>query len=265
MTDRGCDRFDEVGPLVAVGAATPKEAQALETHLGEGCAACAVAQRDWRETAARLAGVLPPVTPPASIKTQLLETIVQENAVSPVRRSHRSGPTARGIWPWAAGWAMAAALALVLVYNLDLQRKTAARNVAELQTLSRALSDKESALQFVEARQTHTVWLKGQDRAPKTLGKVFWNPEANAGLLVAFDLPSPPPGKVYQLWAVHPNSPPVNAGIFSPDANGTGTLNVKPLPDPKRNVDYFAVTDEPAGGSPKPTGSVFLKGIPMAF
>ena len=54
-------------------------------------------------------------------------------------------------------------------------------------------------------------------------------------------------------------SAPVSAGVFTVDPKGTGSLRVPPLPGVSR-VDVFAVTLEPEGGAPAPTGAMYLAG-----
>src|SRR5262249_3847532 len=153
------------------------------------------ALRDFRETAARLAEALPPVVPPPAVRARLLDAIAREAAVAPSRPTAR--PLAaflrapRSAWPWA-GWALAAAMALGLIGSLYVQQKTRAGYENERLALQQALGEKERALQLIEARSTHTVWLKGSPQEAKTVGKIFWNPEVNSGFLVGFDLPAPP-------------------------------------------------------------------------
>ena len=68
-----------------------------------------------------------------------------------------------------------------------------------------------------------------------------------------------PAGKTYQLWAIAGKNPPVSAGVFGVDAKGTGGLRVAPLSGVGK-VDVFAVTLEPAGGLPAPSGEMYLAG-----
>ncbi|MBI3608520.1 MAG: anti-sigma factor [Nitrospirae bacterium] len=263
MTAQGCERFEDLCLLTAAGSATPDEERALSAHLVEGCAACEGAQRELGETAARLAQALPPIAPPPLVKDRLMEAIGREKGVRPFRSLVAPVIPSRIIprlaWPWAAGWGFAAVLGILLVWNSDVHRKVVARQTAELETLHLALAQKEEALRLIEAKHTQTVRLTGLDPSPKAFGRIFWNPEANAGLLFAFDLPPLPEGKVYQLWAIQ-GAAPVDAGIFTPDQRGVGSLRVKALPEPAKTVGVFAITIEPAGGSRQPTGSMYLKG-----
>jgi anti-sigma-K factor RskA len=47
--------------------------------------------------------------------------------------------------------------------------------------------------------------------------------------------------------------------VFTVDASGTGSLAVRPLPG-VASVNAFAVTLEPAGGLPAPSGAMYLLG-----
>lgn len=268
MTNLGCNRFEEICTLVAAGAATPEEEQALQAHLAEGCSACTAAHHELREAAARLTETLPPIAPPPAVRARLLDAIEREGEVAPgssaVRPSAQRRYTARLAWPWAAGWALAAAMGLILILDMDTQRKEAHRHASELETVRRVLTETEETLRLVQARQTQLARLAGLSPSPTAFGKVFWNPQANAGILIAFDLPPLAPGKVYQLWAIQ-GAAPVDAGIFLPDPKGTGALKIKPLPDPRKSVQLFAITIEPTGGSSQPTGEMYLRGTPVSF
>ena len=80
------------------------------------------------------------------------------------------------------------------------------------------------------------------------------------GLLVATDLPRAPEGKVYELWAIAAGKPHP-AGLFAVDAEGRGRVRLSPL-EGVSEVEAFAVTLEPQGGVPAPTGPVYLVSKP---
>jgi anti-sigma-K factor RskA len=87
---------------------------------------------------------------------------------------------------------------------------------------------------------------------------MMWHATAG-GVFVAAGLPAAPAGKAYQLWAIAGSDAPVSAGVFSVDASGAGSLAVRPLPG-VATVSAFAVTLEPAGGLPAPSGEIYLHG-----
>jgi anti-sigma-K factor RskA len=74
------------------------------------------------------------------------------------------------------------------------------------------------------------------------------------------NLPAAPEGRVYQVWVVTANAP-VSAGLLTPDASGSGSAYFETAPDIPPPV-AVAVTLEPAGGVPAPTGERYLIGTP---
>jgi anti-sigma-K factor RskA len=87
---------------------------------------------------------------------------------------------------------------------------------------------------------------------------MMWHAKAG-GVFVATGLPAAPEGKTYQLWAIAGGSAPVSAGVFTVDTSGAGSLSVRPLPG-VATVNAFAVTLEPVGGLPAPSGEMYLLG-----
>src|SRR5205814_116823 len=98
-------------------------------------------------------------------------------------------------------------------------------------------------------------WVAGLEPRRQAQGRLIWNARAG-GLLVAADLPPPPAGKVYELWAIA-GGKPLPAGLFTVDAEGKGSLAVAPLSG-VATVEVFAVTLEPAEGVQSPTGAMYL-------
>lgn len=69
--------------------------------------------------------------------------------------------------------------------------------------------------------------------------------------LVVNDLRQPPSGTVYEVWLTRAGRPPMPAhALFDVSATGAAKVSV---PGDLRGVSQVLVTQEPAGGSPKPT------------
>ena len=68
-----------------------------------------------------------------------------------------------------------------------------------------------------------------------------------------------PAGRTYQVWIIVGETP-VGAGFLKPDASGTSEA-VFSAPDRSANAAAFAVTLEPDGGVPAPTGDKYLVGL----
>jgi hypothetical protein len=178
-------------------------------------------------------------------------------------------------WFWASGWAFAVFFGLAFFWNMNqsvqkeslfateisrLQSKMTEKEgqfTAQLHHLEAEKREAESALRLIEGKATYNVRLSGE--TPDAFARIIWNPETNSGLIFSFGLPTPPAGKAYQLWAIQ-NNLPVSAGVFHPHVPGESLLKVKPLPDPTQTIQLFAITLEPQGGSPAPTGAIYLKG-----
>ena len=81
---------------------------------------------------------------------------------------------------------------------------------------------------------------------PGASTKVYWNEDKQTNYLDVINLPPPPTGKQYQLWAIVEGTP-VDMGVF--DISPTDTLVPAPF---IANPAAFAITLEDLGGSPTP-------------
>lgn len=108
---------------------------------------------------------------------------------------------------------------------------------------------------FLNKDNVH-VRMDGEAISPESYANVFWNKNTNAVFISVDNLPEPPHGHQYQLWAIKPGLAPIDAGIF--DHN----LLVQELKVIKGNVAAFAVTLEKEGGTPNATvEKTFVKGF----
>ena len=105
-------------------------------------------------------------------------------------------------------------------------------------------------------RDVIRVDLKGQAPAAQAIGRAFYSPSRGV-LFTANGLPALPGSQVYQLWVVTRSGQPVSAGLLAPDAEGRALVLAEPAPE---SPAAFAVTVEPAGGVPAPTGARVLLG-----
>jgi hypothetical protein len=120
------------------------------------------------------------------------------------------------------------------------------------------LREQWDMLTLIVSPGAHSVDLVGTPAASLARGKLFFDPDASMAAMVVTDLPSPPPGQVYQLWLIR-NGQRTNGGIFRVGSAGKGYLLVK-APQNLGSYRAVGVTNEPAGGSPGPTGTKVLGG-----
>jgi hypothetical protein len=101
------------------------------------------------------------------------------------------------------------------------------------------------------------VTLAASDMAKGASGVLLYNPVTQKVWLYSANLPECPAGTAYQLWAI--DQKPVSIGTFHIDAGEMAHLLVKRMPDFEK-TRKFAVSLEPAGGRPQPSGPIYLAG-----
>jgi len=88
---------------------------------------------------------------------------------------------------------------------------------------------------------------------------VAWTPYRNEGVVSLQNCPAPPGGHDYQLWVLDPAAEaPLNAGLITPET-GSQRFAVKAVNTPGPG---FAISLEPTGGSPEPTGPILFAVAP---
>lgn len=251
------DRHEELLSLAALGVPLADDAAEYERLLEERCAVCEGLLPELREAAAALGATAPPRRPRPALRAELIA------ALGPARRPARPN-SAR------AGWAFAAAAAFLFVMiGLDDARLRRQREElrARNSELARSVDASRSELarrdlraRVLESDDVKMLFLGGHGPQPGARAKVFWSPAAKRGVLVAAHLEPLPPDRQYQLW-VFVDGKPVDAGVFDVDPSGKTLFESKDL-SAVRTAENFAVTVEPRGGLPQPSGPIVLIGSP---
>ena len=123
----------------------------------------------------------------------------------------------------------------------------------------RRLQDARDIAGLITARDTITVTLAPQPAMPQGTAHVMYNSKMGM-LMYEGQIPPAPAAKSYQLWLVPASGNPISCGVFNP-VGGQPDHWMTKLPkgvEPKA----FAVTLEPSGGMPQPTGPKVLVGAP---
>lgn len=90
-------------------------------------------------------------------------------------------------------------------------------------------------------------------------GHLIMSEDRHEGGLVVAGLPALASGRSYQIWFVRPDQSRAPAGTFRVDGLGQA-LAVVAVPQPARDFDGVAITEEPDGGRASPTGHDLLAG-----
>jgi anti-sigma-K factor RskA len=254
------DELRDLAAGYALGALTEAERRRFEALLDAGDSEARAALREYGEVVTAVAGDLREA-PPAAVKAALMARVSAERAGGrALPAGGPAGPRRRPAWRWVGTAALAAGLAALAVGATLSQRYEARldRLARETAALREQLQAQQALLALLRDPATQVVALAGQPPSPEARGRAIWH-AAQGGMLVAAGLPAAPAGTTYQAWAIAGQAPPVGVGVFAVDARGTGSLQLAPIPGLAR-VDVFAVTLEPAGGRPAPTGAMYLAG-----
>lgn len=259
------EEIRDLAAVYALGGLEGEDRARFEVLLEAGDPEAVSALRDFQGTLLELAAASAEA-PPAGIKQALMERIGAQTpaqpspSTSPVRPGLAAARARRSWWPamWAAAMAAGiAAIAVGLSLSAAYEKRLAA--LAEETRALRAENERQQAiLALVRDPGAQVVTLAGLEPAPSARARMIWN-APKGGLLLTAGLPPAPPGKAYQLWAIAGTNAPVSAGVFEVGADGTASVGVPPLSGVDK-VDVFAVTLEPAGGVPAPTGQMYLAG-----
>jgi len=253
--------------LYALGALDDAERQAFESHVAS-CADCTEKLAAARGRMAILAFAATPVAPSPGVKESLMRQVIAsaEGPGGSVARVQPDPAGAGGVFArwWALLLPVAGAFALATIL-LWLHNEQLDRQLADLHNTiaqqKQELAETRHQADLIAARETLVIPLSAQKGAPED------HPEGHARVLynakegmMTYDgwLPAAPADKSYQLWLVPTNGAPISAGVFNPQ-NGEMSHMMMKLPAGV-TAKEFAVSLEPAGGMPHPTGPMILLG-----
>ncbi len=239
------EEIQQLAALDAISAASPEEVAELRRHLAT-CADCRRIADEMNESAALLALRVDPVAPPAEVKQNVMRSL------------HRREPSPVRQW-WITA---AAAVLLGLWLGTWFQLRRSRDDQRELQDqITRLQSDRDKlSATIASISGSRVIQLSGQEAAPRASANVFLDPSQRRAFVFMHGLPPNAENKSYQLWIIRADQvKPQSAGVFNVDANGNASLIVQNLPVDTL-IKALAVTFEPRGGMPAPTGQKYLVG-----
>lgn len=259
MADRDLN-LRELLPLYALGALEEPERREVEAELERDPSLEAELAR-WVGQVEALAETVPPILPSEAVRARLLAALPPPSASAAARS-------------WM-GWAAAAVLAVVVGWlawsNVGLRSALETRLAERDEEASRAvrlaseLADTRARLErlvlaheIVAAPGARGVRLAGLAGVPGAAAQAYVDPGSRRAVFYASHLPPAPDERTYQLWFIA-DGEPMSAGVFEVDPEGEATLLVEDVA-PVDSIQAWAVTVEPEGGVPQPTGEMVLKG-----
>jgi anti-sigma-K factor RskA len=266
------DEVKELAPLYVIGALDGKTAHDLEASLHSATPEQRRVVARWFDVAALAPQALPLQIPPDYLKERLLNRIAKEAQKTPIEIAVEESTlektaerAEKKILPFVqprraesrtARWMLIAATALLALTSAYLVKQNT-KLTRERDDLSKELAGWRRQVDDIVSPKTKVIAMVG-DETPQANAKVVWDTKAQQWVIYIFDLPAPPSDKEYQLWYVTAKAK-ISAAVFRTDEEGRTVLKLTLPPDALAGLAATAVTLEPKGGSPQPTGKFYLK------
>lgn len=256
------DKFSELSAGYVVGSLSEAEEREFREMLSHADDEQLELFQDLQAVASELA-VLTPAEKPSSEVKEIILNHIEKNTTPSELNSSASKASVFSLKPVKALVAAAVVLVVVTIglgiYTSDLKTEVDEKQ-ATIERLETEVERKEELLTILAARDVDLVIMAGMDQvSPEGYGKVVWDKEGGKALLQVANLPSVPVDKDYQLWFII-DGQPQSAGVFAvDDPRRDNFFKIEELQS-SANEGAFAVTMEPKGGVPQPTGDMYLLG-----
>ena len=246
-------RFGEHYIEYVLGTLGEPQSREFEDHLVE-CSECREKLVELEEVLHSLPHALPQSTPAPSVKEALLEEI---------SKTHGSVEH-KGSW-WRAA-AIAASILLILgaavllrFYQVSYQKDLTISSLqAEVERLRIANQDLNIKVNELARPDLKFINLVGLTNYESVAGSVFVQTEEERATVFLHNLPALSEDQDFQLWVIEKDKAPHPSTVFQ--SLGQVTELQLNLPAGVVALQAFALTIEPKGGSPQPTGSMVVLG-----
>lgn len=229
--------------------ALPRDEQAFfERHIAV-CDPCCVEVAEFLATAAAL-GTVSQEPPPPAMRDRVLRTVDVTRQDPPEAGRQESRPRRRRAGSLLTGVAAALALALMVLSGVTVAMN---ERIVELEAALPAISAEDQVLAVLSAPDAQTRQL---DTALDGSARFVYSAALDQGIFVASGMEALDTDQVYELWLYHDGTPQP-ATVFDSGRDGRAMAVVDGA---VAGAEFAAVTVEPQGGSPEPTGEVLVHG-----
>jgi anti-sigma-K factor RskA len=172
------------------------------------------------------------------------------------------------VLPWLAAAASlllllgAGAYALNLRGRVDALSGQVAAAQGERAGLERTLDEREAMLAAMSAPTVQVIDMASAEQAEPG-GRMFWDRRTDRWTFFAHNMPAVQDGREYQLWLITPGGRKLPAPTFRPGPRGEAQVQAT-YALPADSLAAVAVTLEPTGGLPAPSGPIVIVGAMAA-
>ncbi len=262
--------------LYAMQTLSSEESAAVRLHLAE-CAECGAQLAEFTGDLALVAmGVEQQAIPEGArerfvkrIQGGASESRAARTPVIPISRDRKAFRPLMWI-PWAAVAAMliiCAGMGIVIHFQsqqLDATFAAYERENKQITKQNIELLHARALLDLLNAPNAQRVTLTTGKTIAAPSARAVYMASRGALILQASNMQPLPSNKTYELWVIPMQGAPIPAGLFRPDASGSGSVVMPPMIPPGTTAKAFAITIEKAEGSATPTMPVVLSGAAPA-
>jgi anti-sigma-K factor RskA len=263
------------------GRLNPGNRKQFEAHLETGCEQCKRELSELYEATALLPLLLKQEAPPSGLRQRLLsrlstKRVEQPRGVKPTptptptptstpthQRETVEAPATKApphSWYLYASMVMGALLIVGLLLFLNDQLRTTSELEKKLNDLQVQVQQKQDILGVLQAQRVEMLLLVSAEAGSEASGRIFWEPEKRRAVLQVINLPAQPADKQYQLWLMK-DKKYFRVSEFDVNTEKANVFAVMTLPvGEKKEIEEFAITLEPRGGSTQPSGVIQLRG-----
>jgi anti-sigma-K factor RskA len=241
------EHVDDLIDAYALGALEPDEVALVERHLPT-CDACRALLEQARAVSDGLLLAVPTAAPPASLRARIL-TRIHEEAIGQRATTQQSAAQQTPALPsttppdGARQGRMGRLLRSLLGSEAPAIQDSAADTL-----LRELLLDPAVTIRPIPATEATS------HAAARFIG----TPARHEGIVLAQGLRPLDAAHAYQVWLLRGGQPQPNS-LFTVDRAGQG-ISIVRAGEVVLDFDALAITPEPAGGSPSPTGAIVLAG-----
>jgi anti-sigma-K factor RskA len=256
--------FTELCTGHVLNALSEGEEKKFQQLLADASEEQIVILEELRAISAEMATLSPADTPSLAVKEKIMNLATGSKSTQ-----REKAPVRQLSW-----YRMAVAASFIFIFtsigllfysqSLEDEMRSQSQRIAEQQitidVLETEVQRREELLTILEARDVDLVMMDGmEEMSPNGYGKVVWDKQGGRALLQVAGIPTVPTDKDYQLWFIV-NGQPISAGVFAvQDQRRDNFFKIEQL---RSDADEgaFAITMEPKGGVPQPTGDMYLLG-----
>lgn len=251
------------------GRLNPGNRKQFEAHLETGCEQCKRELSELYEATALLPLLLKQETPPSGLRQRLLSRLSSKRSEPP--RAAKLTPAKEVVeapvvkaaphsWYLYASMVMGILMIIALLFFLNDQLRTTGELEKKLNDLQAQVQQKQDVVEILQAQRVEMLSLVNAEAGSQAFGRIFWEPEKRHAVLQVVNLPAQTADHQYQLWLMKEKKY-LRVGEFDVSKANTNVFTVMTLPaGEKQEIEGFAVTLEPRGGSTQPSGVIQLRG-----